>query len=64
MQKEDWKILRRRNKQWSLFNLKNDIGETRDLADTLPAQAGELIRLWETGNSGMIDPVWVPGRKK
>ncbi len=64
LRKGDWKILRQRNKPWSLFNLKSDIGETRNLADTMPVQAGELIKLWETENSAMIDPVWTPRRKK
>ena len=64
LRKGDWKILRQRSKSWSLYNLKEDIGETSDLADTMPAQAGKLIRLWETENSKMMDPVWIHRRKK
>jgi arylsulfatase B len=64
LRKGDWKILRQRNMPWSLYNLENDIGETKDLANTMPSQAGDLIRLWETENAGMIDPVWTRKRKK
>ena len=64
LRKGDWKILRQRNMPWSLYNLKDDIGETKDLADTMTSQAGKLIRLWETENAGMIEPVWTRKRKK
>jgi arylsulfatase A-like enzyme len=64
LRKGDWKILRQRSKSWSLYNLKEDIGETSDLAVTMPSRAEELIELWETENAGMIDPIWTPRRKK
>jgi arylsulfatase B len=64
LRKGDWKILRQRSKSWSLYNLKNDIGETSNLAGTMPSRTEELIRLWESENAGMIDPIWAPGRKK
>ena len=64
LRKGDWKILRQRSKSWSLYNLENDIGETRDLAGTMPSRAEELIKLWKTENAGMIDPIWTPRRKK
>ncbi len=64
LRKGDWKILRQRSKSWSLYNLKEDIGETNDLAVTMTSRTEELIELWKTENAGMIDPIWTPRRKK
>ena len=64
LRKGEWKILRYRNKPWSLFNLKNDMGENTNLANQMPSQTAELSKLWDSENAEMIDPSWTPKRKK
>lgn len=59
----DWKIVRNpaRGKTGSvfeLFNLSNDLSETKDLADQNPDKLAELTRTWEELNGQMIAPVW------
>ncbi len=43
-----------------LFNLKDDLGEETDLADSDPAKAKELAEAWEQWNAELIDPLWGP----
>jgi len=59
----DWKLLRnpdRRQKdaKWELYNLKDDISETSNLAAEEPDRLNQLAAAWEKLNSQMIDPVW------
>ncbi|MCM8536313.1 MAG: sulfatase-like hydrolase/transferase [Lentisphaeraceae bacterium] len=61
--KGDWKILRHKLKKgqstsWALYNLKEDIGESKDLAQQNPAKLKELIADWEKLNSEMVEPAW------
>ena len=63
----DWKLLKnpsRRNGDdaWELYDLANDVGESRDLASHEPQRVQELIAAWKQFNEQMIDPVWQPGR--
>jgi arylsulfatase A-like enzyme len=48
--------------KWQLYNLADDISETRDLAAGQPDKTKELTRQWETLNDQMIDPIWSPKR--
>ena len=59
----DWKLLRnpgrrQKNAEWELYNLKDDIGETSNLAAEQPARVKQLTAAWERLNAQMIDPVW------
>ena len=49
LRKGDWKIVRydvnRKKKPYELYNLKNDIGETRDLASKHPEKVEELLKI-------------------
>ena len=56
----DWKIVRQRKGKWELYNLAEDIAESKDLAAENPAKLTALIALWEAENAEMIDPVWRP----
>lgn len=64
----DWKLLRnpRRGQgdQWELYNLAEDIGETNDLASSLPEKRSEMVDAWEAMNRQMINPVWSPGGRR
>lgn len=41
-----------------LYNLANDIGETHDLAETMPDKVRELQEKWDVWNSGNVEPLW------
>lgn len=62
----DWKLLKNERRgvdaKWQLYNLADDISETRDLAAGQPDKTKELTRQWETLNDQMIDPIWSPKR--
>jgi arylsulfatase A-like enzyme len=65
LRKDDWKIVRNSNpgkpsSEFELYNLKDDIGETRNLAKSHPEPLHELSALWEQLDRQMIAPVWKP----
>jgi arylsulfatase A-like enzyme len=43
----------------ALYNLKDDIGEAKDLAAAEPAKAKELKALWDKWNAEQKDPLWL-----
>jgi len=47
----DWKIVQNSRKAktaaWELFNLEQDVSESRDLAETQPEKRNELVAKWE-----------------
>jgi arylsulfatase B len=62
----DWKLVRNprggSDANWQLYNLAQDIGEARDLADQMPERRTSLVAAWERMNAQMIEPIWRPGR--
>ena len=44
-----------------LYNLHDDIGETKDLAAALPAKAKELQARWDAWNVANVKPLWGAG---
>lgn len=46
-----------------LYNLANDIGETRDLYAEMPEKVKELQSKWDKWNATLIDPLWGFGKK-
>lgn len=58
----DWKLVRnpRRDQMvdWELYNLADDIGESKNLAESSPEKLASMIKEWERLNDQMIDPVW------
>ena len=59
----DWKLLRnpgrgQNHSDWQLYNLKDDISESVNLAAEQPAQLAKLVDAWERLNAQMIDPTW------
>jgi arylsulfatase A-like enzyme len=46
-----------------LFNLKDDVGETKDLTEAQPEKAKELKALWDKWNAEQSPPRWVPAKK-
>jgi arylsulfatase A-like enzyme len=45
-----------------LYNLGDDIGETRDLAGAEPGRVRELKEQWDRWNAQLQEPRWFPGR--
>ena len=45
-----------------LYNLAQDIGEQKNLADQEPAKVKELAADWEKWNAELAPPAWVPAR--
>lgn len=62
IRKGDWKLLNMSrdtaNPKWELYNLANDISETRDVIAQEPAVATQLMELWEARNAEMIPPLF------
>lgn len=63
----DWKLLknptgRNSDNTWELYNLAQDISESRDLASTEPQRVQQLQAEWQRFNAQMIDPTWSPRR--
>lgn len=62
IRKGDWKLLNMSrdtaNPKWELYNLANDISETRDMITHEPAVATQLMELWEAKNAEMIPPLF------
>lgn len=46
-----------------LYNLADDIGEKTDLAAKNPEKVKELAAQWNSWNSGLVDPKWLPNRR-
>ena len=42
-----------------LVNLKDDIGETKDLSAAHPEKVKELTEVWQKWNAGLVPPAWL-----
>ncbi len=55
----DWKIVReRRGSDWELYNLRDDVAESTNLAATNAEQLATLAAAWALLNAEMIAPLW------
>lgn len=60
----DWKLGANRIdgvKNVKLYNLKDDIGEAKDLSGSQPEKVKALKALWETWSAEQMKPTWGPG---
>ncbi|HJZ93701.1 MAG TPA: sulfatase-like hydrolase/transferase, partial [Gemmataceae bacterium] len=66
IRKGDWKLVVSRpdGPTPRLFNLKDDVGEAKNLADAEPAKVKELKADWDKWNAEQKDPLWIPAKKK
>jgi arylsulfatase A-like enzyme len=56
----DWKIVQTfRSGDPKLFDLKADLGESRDRRAENPAVYADLRKRWEAWNGGLAEPSWV-----
>ncbi len=61
----DWKIVGNPDRaqaspDFELYNLREDLAESKNLAATHPEKLQELMIIWQNLNQQMIDPVWRP----
>jgi len=54
----DMKIVRQAPKKWELYNLNEDLSETKDLSKELPDQFESLLEGWEKINGNMVVPLF------
>ncbi|MBL8231055.1 MAG: sulfatase-like hydrolase/transferase [Bryobacterales bacterium] len=58
VRKGDWKLLNTGDGDWQLYNLRQDISETKNLASAESAKAQELKTDWEAWNRELKPPAW------
>src|SRR5262249_18051188 len=64
VRKGDWKLVQYDNTGVHLYNLKDDIGESKDLARKHPEVVKELRGGWEKWNAELAKPLWGQGKKE
>ncbi|HUR54866.1 MAG TPA: sulfatase-like hydrolase/transferase, partial [Gemmataceae bacterium] len=47
-----------------LYNLKDDVGEAKDLTAAMPDKAKELKADWDKWSAEQMKPLWIPAKKK
>ena len=56
----DWKLVKeQRQGRWELYNLADDVGESKDLADKMPEKLKELDKAWQEWNAQLQAPKWI-----
>ena len=73
IRKGDWKLMKMSDEAFladpsvlepltepALYNLKDDIGETKNLAASHPEKVRELTALWQQWNKDLARPLWPP----
>ncbi|MFZ5830464.1 MAG: sulfatase-like hydrolase/transferase, partial [Planctomycetota bacterium] len=62
LREDQWKLVRqaggKQKLRWELYDLEQDIGETRDLSGTMPEKVEELERVWQEWNGEMAEPLF------
>ncbi len=63
VRKGDWKaVMPAPGKPWELYNLAEDVGETKNLASENPEKVKELKRDWQQWNKDNIEPLFMDSR--
>lgn len=56
----DWKLVKvQRQGRWELYNLAEDVGESKNLAEKLPEKVRELEKAWQEWNAQLQAPKWI-----
>jgi arylsulfatase B len=63
LRRGDWKLVRMPGRgsdsaDWQLYNLADDLSETKNLADAHPERLKELTARWNALDAQMIEPLW------
>ena len=59
VRKGDWKLIRVDDQPPLLFHLRDDIGETKNLAEAFPEKVTQLLAHYDSWESEMVEPLWV-----
>ncbi len=54
----DWKITRMGNEPWALYNIKDDIGEKKDLSGKFPELLVKMVSQMQNWTNDFIPPLW------
>jgi arylsulfatase A-like enzyme len=54
----EWKLVRMGAAAPALYNLKDDVGEKKDLAPLMPQRVKELEEVYARWDKENIDPLW------
>jgi arylsulfatase A-like enzyme len=61
----DWKLVKHnQGKARELYNLAQDIGESKDLAAANPDKLKELAAVWDRWNAELVPPAWRPNARR
>jgi arylsulfatase A-like enzyme len=63
MRKGDWNMVRYDNTGIHLYNLKDDIGQSKNLAAERPEVLREMQAAWNQWDRGNVAPLWGGGKK-
>lgn len=63
IRKGDWKLIRTEGLPVMLYNLKDDLSEYNNLAESRPEKVDELLQLYETWNAQLVPPLWGEGKQ-
>ncbi len=65
IRKGDWKLVASPSlgREPQLFNLKEDVGESKDLTKAHPEKVSELLSDWKAWNAEQKPPLWIPPKK-
>ena len=56
----DWKLVKEQGeKEWSLYNLAEDIGEEKNLSAKMPEKVSQLGKLFDEWESQLAEPKWI-----
>ncbi|WP_282135520.1 sulfatase-like hydrolase/transferase [Seonamhaeicola maritimus] len=58
VRKNEWKALKVYQQKWKLFNIKNDLGETKDLSSQHPGILNELVSESKEWSATHVEPQW------
>lgn len=59
---DDWKLIRAEGVPMMLYNLKDDLSERNNLAESNPEKVQELLKRLETWEKELQDPFWNEGK--
>jgi arylsulfatase A-like enzyme len=54
----DWKLVKAGSPDWELYNLRQDIGESKNLVDSQPEKVKELAAAFDGWNAELMEPRW------
>jgi arylsulfatase A-like enzyme len=54
----DLKLVRQKPKKWELYDLANDLSETKDLSDSRPKELERLLNEWGNIDAKMVAPLF------